>query len=145
MVATSLDQLNQQLLNRLKKAMNVANTKILSDMYQETGSFYTQGHPEVYIRTGALGDSPRTTSSTISKGGLGGSVSFEAYLNQSLGYQTPNPAFTSIGLASHFSDTEVLESAENHEANIKGKPGFWKRSESKFQKELNSAIRQFFK
>lgn len=144
MVATNLNQLNQQLLNRLQSAMSVVSSKVLADMYQETGSFYTQGKPKIYVRTGALGDSPCTTSPTSSVSGTGGSVSFEAYLQEN-NYPVPNDAFTSRGYSSHFSGKEVLEAAENHTAHILGKPGFWNRSEKKFQKELDTTIRQFFK
>lgn len=143
MVVTSLEQLNQALMNKLRSAMSVVNAKVLADMYQETGSFYTQGKPTIYVRTGALGDSPRTTSLTATQNG-GGSVSFEAYLQEN-NYLVPNPAFTSRGYSSHFSGKEVLEAAENHTAHILGKPGFWKRSEEKFQKELDSTLQQFFK
>lgn len=138
--AKNMAQLERILMNRLKTAMNVASAKMLADTMQETYSFYTQGKPRIYVRTGALGDSPKTTpvSST------GKSVSFEVYLDTDLGYEVPNTAFTDICYASYFTGAQVLSAAEKGKARIKGKPGFWSRSEQTFQKTLDDAMRQFF-
>lgn len=139
--ARNMAQLEQMLLNQMKKAMSVASSKMLADTMQETYSFYTQGKPKIYVRTGALGDSPKTTALSVS----GKTVSFEVYLNQDLGYDVPNTAFTDRGYASYFTGAQVLDAAEKGTAHILGKPGFWSRSEKTFQKTLDSTMRQFFK
>ena len=77
MQVTSLAQLKKLLMRNMKSAMNAANAKILSDMYEETGKFYTKGSPKRYIRTGALANTPETTNTTQS----GNTVSFTARLN----------------------------------------------------------------
>ena len=141
MVAKNMSQLEQMLRARLRNAMNVASQKMLAETMQETYSFYTMGNPKIYVRTGALGDSPKVTALSVS----GNTMSFDVYLDKELGYRVPNTAFTSRGYASYFSGAEVLQAAENHTAHILGKPGFWRRSESKFQKILNSSIKSFFK
>lgn len=142
MTASSMGELEQMLRQQMAKAMNVADAKILADMYEEVGSFYGSGQPVLYSRTGNLGSSPRTTALS----GAGSNVmSFEAYLDQSVGYEVPNPVFIEHGFASHFSTEEVFNAAETGSAHILGRPGFWKRSEKKMQKELDAAMRAFFK
>ena len=84
MAANNMSQLNAMLMKELRKAMNVASEKMLADMYGETGKFYTKGKPKSYERTGALGDTPRTTALTSA----GNSVSFEAYLELNHQYTT---------------------------------------------------------
>lgn len=130
MVATNMAQLEQMLLNRLKKAMNVAAEQMKADVYEQVGSFYTQGNPKIYVRTGALGDTPRVTPITAS----GKSVSYEVYLDQSHNYTTGT-----------WDMPTVMAAAEVGGGGILGKPGFWKRSEKTFQKTLNRVIHSFFK
>lgn len=141
MVASSMGELEKMLRQQMEKAMTVVDAKILADMYEEVGSFYGGGQPVLYQRTGNLGSSPRTTA--LTKGG--NVMSFEAYLDQSVGYNVPNEAFINKGYASHFSTEEVFNAAEAGTAHIVGKPGFWARSEKKMQKELDSTMRGFFK
>lgn len=138
--ARNMAQLERMLLNQMQKAMSVASEKMLADTMEETYAFYTQGKPKIYIRTGALGDSPKTTALSVN----GKTISFEVYLDKNLGYEVPNTAFTDRGYASYFSGAQVLSAAENGKAHILGKSGFWKRSEETFQKTLDSTMRQFF-
>lgn len=79
MTAKNMKELEQMLLKEMRKAMNVASERMLADMYDETGGFYTQGNPKMYQRTGALGDTPKTTAVSSS----GNVVSFKAYLDTS--------------------------------------------------------------
>ena len=130
MVATNMKQLEQMLRTKLKVAMQSASDNINSDITQNLSSFYTQGTPEFYKRTGNLGNSAERTPLSCS----GNTISFEAGLNTTHGYTTGT-----------FSKTEVLEAAENHEAGILGKPGFWEKSENNMQKLLDSAIRSLFR
>lgn len=139
-VATSMEQLEKMLMNEIKNCMNEASNNILEVMRTETKGFYSSGNPSIYVRTGALGDSPET--SPISSSGK--EVSFDAYLDQSYAYQMPNEAFLEIGLPSHFSTPEVIEAAEAGTAHIKGRPGFWKKAELKMQKTLDDAMRKSF-
>lgn len=130
MVARNMSELERMLMSQLTKAMDVVAEKVKADMYEETASFYTQGEPQVYIRTGALGDTPRTTTPSVS----GKSISFEAYLDQNHKYETGT-----------WSMPTVLTNAEAGTGGILGKSGFWKRSENKIQKTLDSTLKQFFK
>ena len=136
MTATSMAELERMLRQHMEKAMRVVDAKVLADMFEETGAFYGGGTPTVYQRTGNLGSSPKTTN--FSSGGK--TVSFEAYLDMSVGYAVPNPLFR----ASHFSTEEVFTAAEAGAAGIKGRPGFWARSEQKMQKALDSTMGSFF-
>lgn len=121
-------------------AMQEANSKIDNVLKQEVSSFYTQGSPKIYVRTGALGNSPKVTPVNSN----GNQAEFKAYLDQSYSYPMPNQDFIQRGYASYFTTQEVLENAENHTAHILGKPGFWARSESQFQQILDDAIGAHF-
>lgn len=84
MAAKNMKELEDMMLKEMRKAMNVASEKILEDMYKETEGYYTSGNPKKYVRTGALGDTPRTTSISSA----GDTVSFKAYLDTNYKYTT---------------------------------------------------------
>lgn len=138
--ATSFSQLQEMMKKELRAAMHETQDKVLNVMKQEVSSFYSMGNPKIYDRTGTLESSPRVTG--VNGGGT--YYEFEAYLDTGLGYLVPNPAFTSLGFASYFSTLEVYTAAENHTAGVLGRPGFWARSEAKFQQELDNSIRSHF-
>lgn len=142
-IAKSTKELENMFRNEMRKAMKVVQSKAEADMFEETGKFYTIGNPTIYQRTGGLGSSPRTTALNVS----GNTISFTFYLDQNQGWYgrgNPNPAFTSRGYASYFSPLQILNAAEYHLANVKGKPGFWHRSEQKIEKDFHNTMAQFF-
>lgn len=138
-VASSMGELEQMLRHQLQNAMQVVRAKAEADMFEEVGNFYTVGNPTIYQRTGGLGSSPRTTG--LSMGG--NSVSFEAYLEPP-SYTVPNPDFTSRGYASYFSPLQAMNAAEYHFANVKGRPGFWQRSEKRIERDFHNTLSSFF-
>ena len=138
-MAGSFADIEAQIRQRMYSAMQVVQAKAEADMFEETGNFYSMGSPTIYQRTGGLGSSPRTSGVS----GGGNTVSFRAYLEPP-GYTVPNPAFTSRGYASYFSPLQALNAAEYHFAGVKGRPGFWARSEQKFERDLNSTMASFF-
>ena len=139
MTAKNMNQLNSMLIKHLCKAMNLASQEILADMYEETGKFYTQGKPKLYERTGALGDTPKTTTPTVS----GNSVSFEAYLDKSHQYTTgKNPNMEDILNLANYGITN--SSVGNLNPTL-GKKGFWEESENKMQQRLDSTLAKFFR
>ena len=123
-----------------KAAMRDAQKKMWKKTQQEIESFYYQGSPTIYERTGTLGNSPQITSLQDS----GDSLEYEIYLDQSVSYEVPNEAFTSRGFPSYFTTPEIFEAAESGSFGVKGKPGFWARSEAEFQNILDSAMAQHF-
>lgn len=142
-VASSMGELEQMLRHQLQNAMQVVQAKAEADMFEETGNFYTVGSPTIYQRTGGLGSSPRTTGLSVG----GNTISFEAYLDQNQGWYgrgNPNPAFTSRGYASYFSPLQILNAAEYHFANVRGRPGFWHRSELRIEKDFHNTLSNFF-
>ena len=93
MAVNNMKQLETALMKEMRKAMNVTSKKVLADMHEETGGFYTQGEPKMYERTGALGDTPKT--SPVSS--VGNEVSFEAYLDTNHRYTTgKNPTMEDV-------------------------------------------------
>ena len=141
MAANNMSQLNAMLMKELRKAMNVASEKMLADMYDETGKFYTKGKPKSYERTGALGDTPRTTALTS----VGNSVSFEAYLD--LNHQYTTGSYPSMEQVLKLANSGIPFTSKNgYPARpTLGKKGFWEASEKKMERTLNQTMRKFFK
>lgn len=140
MTAKNMKELEQMLLKEMRKAMNVASEKMLADMHDETSDFYTQGNPKIYQRTGALGDTPKTTAVSSS----GNIVSFRAYLDTSGGYTTgDNPSMTQVLNLANYGKPWTTESGNPARATL-GKKGFWERAEKKMQRTLDRTMGQFF-
>ena len=140
MTAKNMKELEQMLLKEMRKAMNVASERMLADMYDETGGFYMQGNPKMYQRTGALGDTPKTTAVSSS----GNVVSFKAYLDTSGGYTTgDNPSMTQVLDLANYGKPWTTKSGSPARATL-GKKGFWERAEKKMQRTLDRTMRQFF-
>lgn len=134
MNVNSMEELRKAMLHEAEKAMRVASEKILAEMHHETGDFYTGGEPEIYERTGALGDTPKTTAITQS----GDSVSFDAYLDQSHTYTTgKNPTMHDVLILTNNGSFPGLHPAV-------GKTGFWDRAEDKMQDILDDVMGKTF-
>lgn len=138
--ASSMAELEKMILDDMYKAMSAAKSKAEQDTIAEVQSFYSQGTPRIYKRTGKLGNSVKANGA--SKGGS--SVEFSIWLDQSISYQVPNEAFTSRGLPSHFTTPEIFEAAESGSAGVKGKPGFWARSYEKIKSDTDNALGMYF-
>lgn len=141
MVASNMSQLNAMLTKELRKAMDVTSEKVLADMYDETGKFYTGGNPSMYQRTGALGDTPRTTA--VSAGGQ--TASFEAYLDQSHQYYTGDrPSMGQVLDLANYGKRWTTKSGNPAKPTV-GKKGFWERAEKKMEKTFKRTLKNFFK
>lgn len=145
MTANNMNSLNAMLIKELGKAMNIVSDKTLADMYDETGKFYTKGKPVVYKRTGALGDTPETTSITTSSFGNGGMVSFDAYLDTNHQYTSgDNPNMQQVLELANYGTPWTTASGATAKPTL-GKKGFWERAEKKMEKTLNRTLKKFFR
>lgn len=140
MVAKNITQLKSQMLSELKKAMQEASNEMLDALKKETREFYSMGNPTIYERTHNLENAPNRTPLSVGQS----SVSFNVYLDTSVQYEVPNTAFTDIGYSSFFTTPQIFEAAETHTYHVKGKSGFWSRSEAEFQKILGAKIKSHF-
>lgn len=141
MVAKNMKELEQMLLKEMKKAMSVTSKKISEDMYDETGNFYTKGKPQMYERTGALGDTPKTTEIFS----VGNTVSFKAYLDTSSKYTTgDNPSMEQVLDLANYGKPWVTKGGQNARPTL-GNQGFWDRAEDKMQVTFDRTMKQFFK
>ena len=138
MVATNMKQLENMLKKQARKALTVASEKIEADMYEETGDFYTKGKPKMYERTGALGDTPRTTAISTN----GNILTFNAYLDQSHQYTTGKSP--SMAAVLDVANDHSLASAYVLNPPL-GRQHFWDRSEKKIEKTFNKTMRSFFR
>ena len=138
-VATSLSALQQMIKKEVRSAMQEVHSKALINMQQETRNFYSIGKPHIYIRTGALANSPKVGALFDS----GYYLSFWFYLSPP-SYYVPNPAFTMRGYASYFSPLQVMNAAEYHFAHVLGRPGFWHRAYVKTEHDFKRAFSSRF-
>lgn len=136
-----MSQLNAILMKELKKSMNLTSKNVLMDMYEEVGGFYTNGkEPIMYERTGALGDTPRTTSISASSN----EVSFEAYLDKEHQYTTgKSPTMSDILNLTKLKPER--NSSVGYLRMVKGKVGFWERANQKMGERLDESLSRFFK
>lgn len=140
MTATNMKQLKQMLLKHAQKAMVVSQEKMLADMYEETGGFYTGGEPTMYERTGALGDTPKTTAITTT----GDSVSFEAYLDKKHQYTSgSNPNMQQVLELANDGKPFITKNGYPARATI-GQKGFWERANEKMKKSFSDTMKSFF-
>ncbi len=128
-------------MRQLAKAANAANQKILDKMLEETWGFYTGGDPVMYQRTGALGDTPRTTAVSVSSDAGGASATFTAYLDTNHSYSTGrNPSMeTVLDLANNGGDMTSPPMRA-----VVGKSGFWDRAEDSMQDILDDTVSEYF-
>lgn len=128
-----MDELERALKREVRKAMSVASEKALSDMYEETGGFYAGGQPKMYVRTGALGDTPRTTPLIVG----GDSVSFKAYLDTEGGYTTgKRPSMEEVLTLANTGFYPGLRQ------NV-GRRHFWDRAVVRINKDFISTLHSF--
>lgn len=138
-VARNINELNRMLHKELRKAMTVTAKKVLADMYKETGDFYTGGEPDMYIRTGALGDTPTTTAISVN----GNEMTFEAFLNTQHQYTTgKNPNMLQVLRLTNDLDTDQPGIGRLLEA--KGSPQFWDRALQQMEKTYDDVLSSFF-
>ena len=138
--ASSMAELENMILAEMTTAMNIARIKAEKDTKTEVESFYSQGSPTIYKRTGKLGKSTKSYGTFKS----GKSVEFVVWLDRTYSYTVPNPDFIKRGYASYFSTPMVFDAAEAGTAHIKGKPGFWARSFEKIKSDTDNALSAFF-
>ena len=130
----NIAELQTAIMKEIQKAMLVSEKKALADMYEETGGFYTGGEPKMYQRTGALGDTPKTTAQTVS----GNEVSFEAYLDQGHVYSTgKRPTMNAVLHLANEGSYPGLRPAV-------GRTQFWDRAEKKIEQDFNNTMGSFF-
>lgn len=140
MAAKNMKQIESMLMQEIEKAMNEASKKALEDMKEEVSGFYAGGTPTMYERTGALGDTPRTTSLTVT----GNEISFNAYLDENHRYTTgKNPTMEDI--LNLTKATPVHNSSVGYLRSVRGRVGFWERAKDKMERDFNETLRKTFK
>lgn len=134
-----MEQLNAMLLKEVRKAMQVTSEKSLAVMHEETGNFYVGSKPIMYKRTGALGDTPKTTSLNVQ----GNMVEFSAYLDTTHRYTTgKSPTMLDV---LNLADKYITDSSVGKLRPTLGSSGFWKRSEKKIEREFKKTMGKFFR
>lgn len=145
MQITNMKQLRTAMMGEIKKAMAIVNEKALADMYDETAKFYTGGEPVPpeyggYVRTGALGDTPRTTAISFDDS----KVSFKAYLDKQHKYLTGDrPMMEKVLELANYGKPWRTSSGSLARPTV-GRKGFWERAKNNIEIDLNKTMKQFF-
>lgn len=138
MVAKNMKELETMLKKQLRKAVSVVQKKAEADLFEATGSFYAGGEPQEYERTGALGDTPRTTALTAKDD----SASFQAYLDTTHQYTTgKNPNMKDVLNLTNYGKTN---SSVGKLRKAVGKTGYWEEAEKNIEKDLKETMEKFF-
>lgn len=119
-------QIRAQMIAAMNSARNVSET-ILND---NVANFYSGGSPIMYQRLDLLMSSPHVTRLAFG----GNTVSFDAYMEP---IEHPMPPGT-------FDGQTILEVTEAGTAGVVGTPGYWAKSEAKFQSILDASMGAYF-
>ena len=93
----------------------------------------------MYVRTGALGDTPTTTAITVS----GNAMSFEAFLNTQHQYTTgKNPNMLQVLRLTN--DLKTDQPGIGRLLESKGSPRFWDRVLQQMEKTYDDVLSSFF-
>lgn len=140
-IARNMEELEQQILNEMRKAMNETLAKSGSILIKETARFYTVGNPKIYERTYELGRTPRTTPVYQD----GKTLMFEAYLDTDYQYKTGSRPYMEEVLS--LANDGVQFPTKNYfpARPTLGKSKFWQRSEKEIQKTFIANMRQYFR
>lgn len=138
MRAKNQAELERMLKRDLLRAMKAGSKKILEDLYESAGEFYTGTDPKMYERTGALGDTPMI--SDIYDGGK--EISFTAGFDDTGKYTTgKNPTMHDV---LDLADKGITNSSVGILRPAVGNMGFVESSENKIEKTMDTIIGNAF-
>lgn len=143
-VAKNMKQLNDMLMRELKNAMKKVRKKSRCDMQEATKWFYEGGEPEMYVRTGALGDTPRVTYNNSYTYANGGEISFTAYLDKSHVYTTGDRPDMEKVLDLANDGIQWVTANGYYARNTVGNKKFWERAEENIEKDFESTLSKTF-
>jgi hypothetical protein len=139
MVARNRQQLEAMLRTKLEMAMNEVAHESLLNMQDATQWFYDGGTPVKYVRTGALGRTPKVTPITSG----GNEVSFKAYLDQSGAYNTgKNPTMLDVLNLANYG---ITGSSVGKLRPTVGARGFWELAEVTIHESLDRTLSRYFR
>lgn len=146
--ANNMAQLNRLLRDHAVKAMRVISKKSEEILYEETAGFYADTEPDVYIRTGHLGDTPRITPIEIGLEDSRTTVGFKALLDTDYTYDTGSePTMEDVlHLANpSFDSSYVFSVNDGNLRPVVGNEDFWVRANKRIQEMAESEMAKFFK
>ena len=143
-VARNMMQLNNMLMRELKSTMKKVRKKSKEDMKEATKWFYDGGEPEMYVRTGALGDTPKVTYNNSYTYSNGGEVSFTAYLDKSHVYTTGDRPDMEKVLDLANDGIQWVTANGYYARNTVGNKKFWERAEENIEKDFESTLSKTF-
>lgn len=138
--ASSMAELEAMLKKEIQKAMNVVSAKADKDMDEATDYFYSGGYPDMYERTGKLGETPRVTSlKSIANG-----YEFEVSLDQSGGYTSGSaPSMEDVLKLANYGIPFETKNRYKAKPNV-GNMLFWEYGLEKIEDDLKSTMSKFF-
>lgn len=142
--AKNMTQLNQMLMRSLKDSMKKVNKKAKKDMQEATSWFYKGKKPVMYVRTGELGKTPKTTYNESHKFTDGGEVSFTAYLDTEHNYSTGDKPNMEQVLELADKGKRWIVSSGHWARPTVGNKEFWQRAKDNIEKDFNDTLSMTF-
>lgn len=131
-------ELEKALMQKLKSAMQKGADRVLLDMHNELTDYYLTSTPEMYERTGAMGNTPDTTDVAVN----GNTVSFKAYYDDSGSYSTgKKPTMLDV---LNLADKGITGSSVGALRPAVGPQGFVERADDKIKDTMDDVLRQTF-
>lgn len=137
-VARNMKELERMIMKEAEKALRATSNRVLADMQEETSGYYTEKPPKIYERTGALGDTPRTTPITRERL----SAFFDAYLDLNHRYTTGKKP-TMLDVLNLTNDLMQISSVGRLNLAL-GEPGYWEEAEKKMEESFKNEMRKSF-
>ena len=140
-VVHSLEELKEQIEQRMRRGMVEASSTALQDMKSATQFFYHGGFPKKYKRTGALGNTPEVETVTGDSSGM----RFTARLNQDHQYSTgDNPSMNQVLQLANYGNPWVITNPHNGDEYLAkptvGSQGFWEKAEEDIKQHTREAL-----
>lgn len=140
-VAKSTEELARQIIAEMQKAVEETKSKSKEHMEEGTEYFYSRGPGDTYVRTGALGNTPKTTPVVTSAN----DVSFDAYLDKSHVYNSGDmPTMGQVLELANSGNAWRTQSGAWANPTV-GRKHFWERTLKSIEKTFNKAMRKHFK
>ena len=149
-VASSMAELEKQIMEEMRKAMYDAKRQSEDDMKEAVQGYYT-GSPKMYKRTGKLKKTPKTSG--VSSGAK--SIEFDAYLDTNSVYPsityTYTDGHTSTSKSPSMTDVINLTNYGTTSGSVGklhpsiGTPGYWEKALTKIEKTVDTSFGKYFK
>lgn len=138
--ASSMAELQLQILTEMSAAMAGAQVGMKADMEHALDSFYDGGSPKKYNRTYKMRNTPKTSPLSMTAT----SVTYDAYLDQSGGYTSGSkPSMGEVLRLANDGTPFTTKNGYPARPTV-GTGQFWQRAEKDFEQTLDENMSRYF-